>query len=84
LRYASKSAGNLSDALKAVGIEASPEIVRTMLKRLGYRMQGNWKVKSNGIGHPDWDAQFQHILNFGLSNLPRFDNLSRAPLSNSC
>jgi hypothetical protein len=61
LRHISKSAGNLSDALKAKGVEASPETVRTTLKRLGYKMQGNRKVKSSGADHPDRDAQFRHI-----------------------
>jgi phenylalanyl-tRNA synthetase beta subunit len=61
LRHVSKSANNLSDALKAQGIEVSPETVRTTLKRLGYKMQGNRKVKSSGADHPDRDAQFQHI-----------------------
>ncbi|MHB9293664.1 putative ISAzo13 family transposase ISAzo13 [Hollandina sp. SP2] len=61
LRHVSKSAAHLSDALKGKGIQASPETVRRMLKGLGYRMQGNRKVKSSGAGHPDRDAQFQHI-----------------------
>jgi hypothetical protein len=61
LRHVSKSADNLSDALKAQGIKASPETVRTTLKRLGYRMQGKGKVNSGGADHPDRDAQFQHI-----------------------
>jgi hypothetical protein len=61
LRHVSKSARKLSDALKVKGIEVSPETVRRTLKRLGYKMQGNRKVKSSGAGHPDRDAQFQHI-----------------------
>jgi hypothetical protein len=61
LRHVSKSARNLSDALKANGIEVSPETVRRTLKRLGYRMQGNRKVTSSGADHPDRDEQFQHI-----------------------
>jgi hypothetical protein len=61
LRHVSKSARNLSDALKALGIKVSPETVRRTLKRLGFRMQGNRKVNSSGAGHPDRDAQFQHI-----------------------
>jgi hypothetical protein len=61
LRHVSKSARNLSDVLKAQGIEASPETVRTTLKQLGYKMQGNRKVKSGGVDHPDRDARFQHI-----------------------
>jgi hypothetical protein len=61
LRHVSKSARNLSDALKAQGIEASPETVRRTLKGLGYKLQGNRKVKSSGADHPDRDAQFQHI-----------------------
>jgi hypothetical protein len=61
LCHVSKSTENLSDALKTEGIEASPETVRRTLKRLGYKMQGNRKVKSSGADHPDRDAQFQHI-----------------------
>jgi hypothetical protein len=61
LRHVSKSARNLSEALEAQGIQASPETVRRTLKRLGYKMRGNRKVKSSGAGHPDRDAQFQHI-----------------------
>jgi hypothetical protein len=61
LWHISKSACKLSDALKAKGIEASPETVGRTLKRLGYKMQGNRKVKSSEAGHPDRDAQFQHI-----------------------
>jgi hypothetical protein len=61
LRHVSKSACNLSGALKAQGIEASPETVRRTLKGLGYTMQGNRKVKGSGADHPDRDAQFQHI-----------------------
>jgi hypothetical protein len=61
LRHVSKSARNVSAALKDQGIPASPETVRTTLRRLGYRMQGNRKVKSSGADHPDRDAQFQYI-----------------------
>jgi hypothetical protein len=61
LCHASKSPRNVSDVLKDRGIEASPETVRTTLKRLGYRMQGNRKVNSSGADHPDRDARFQHI-----------------------
>jgi hypothetical protein len=61
LCHVSKSARNVTEALKDRGIEASPETVRTTLRRLGYRMQGNRKVKSSGADHPDRDAQFQHI-----------------------
>jgi hypothetical protein len=61
LRHINKSVRKRSDVLKAQGIEASPETVRTTLKRLGYKMQGNRKVNSSGADHPDRDAQFQHI-----------------------
>jgi hypothetical protein len=61
LRHVSKSACNLSDALKARGIGASPETVRRTLKRLGYKRQGNRKANSGGADHPDRDAQFQPI-----------------------
>ncbi|MDR0584819.1 MAG: ISAzo13 family transposase, partial [Treponema sp.] len=66
LRHVSKSARNVSEALKGRGIEACPETVRTTLRRLGYRMQGNRKVSnrrfaSSGADHPDRDAQFLYI-----------------------
>jgi DNA-binding transcriptional regulator YhcF (GntR family) len=61
LRHVSKSTHKLSDALKAKGIEANHETVRKTLKRLGYKMQGNQKVKSTGADHRDRDRQFQHI-----------------------
>jgi hypothetical protein len=44
LYHVSKSAGNLSDALKVQGIKASSETVRRTLKQLGYRMQGNRNI----------------------------------------
>ncbi|MDR1220253.1 MAG: hypothetical protein LBK73_11695 [Treponema sp.] len=50
--------GHGSDAVKAKCVEASSEIVKATLKRLGYKMQGDRKVKSNGT---DRDAQFQRI-----------------------
>jgi hypothetical protein len=58
LRHVSKSTDKLSEALKAKGIEASPETVRRTLKRLGYRMQGNRKVKSSGADHPTGTRNF--------------------------
>jgi hypothetical protein len=61
LRHVSESAHNLSDALKAQGITASPETERRTLKGLGYKMRGNRKVNSGGADHPDRDAQFQRI-----------------------
>ena len=61
LCHVSKSAWNISEALKGKGIQACPETVRRTLKRLGYRMQGNRKVKSVKADHPDRDVQFQHI-----------------------
>jgi hypothetical protein len=61
LRYVSKNARNGSDTLKDRGIKVSSETVRTTLRRLGYRMQGNRKVKSSGADHPDRAAQFLYI-----------------------
>jgi hypothetical protein len=61
LRHVRKSTGKLSDTLKAEGIAASPETVRTTRKRLGYKMRDNRKVNSSGTDHPDREAQFQHI-----------------------
>jgi hypothetical protein len=60
-RHVSKSARNVSDALKDKGIQASPETVRTTLRRLGYRTRGSRKIKSDRADHPDRDAQFPRI-----------------------
>jgi hypothetical protein len=61
LRHVSKSAGNLSEALKANGIEADPETVRRTLKRLDTKCRGTGRSKAPGAEHPERDAQFQHI-----------------------
>jgi hypothetical protein len=48
----------LSAALKDKSIDISSKTVRRMLKRLGYRMQGNRKVKSSEADHPDGTRNF--------------------------
>jgi hypothetical protein len=59
LCHVSKSARNLSDALKAKDIEASPETVRRTLKRLGYKMdieEWEWKERMRVASGEDRQA----------------------------
>ena len=60
LRWVSKSLAKLSAALRAAGHEIGPTTVRKLLGRLGFTRQGNRKAVE-GAGHPDRDAQFEHI-----------------------
>jgi len=60
LRWTCKSVRNLAAELTAQGHPVSFRTVSTMLKALGYSLQGNRKTLE-GKQHPDRDAQFQHI-----------------------
>jgi transposase-like protein len=60
LLWVSKSAEKLAAALRDLGHKVSAKTVRRLLHHLGFRRQGNHKV-NDGRGHPDWDAQFEHI-----------------------
>jgi hypothetical protein len=60
LRWTSKSAVKLARALAERGYEVSDRTVLRLLKRMGYSLQANQKTRE-GAGHPDRDAQFQHI-----------------------
>jgi hypothetical protein len=61
LRWVSKSTRKLSRALKDKGIEVSARSVLTALRKLGYRLQGNRKIKNGEKPHPDRNAQFEYI-----------------------
>jgi Rhodopirellula transposase DDE domain len=60
LRWTSKSAVKLADALVGLGHKVSDRTVLRLLKDMGYSMQGNKKSRE-GAQHPDRDAQFAHI-----------------------
>ncbi|NEJ25825.1 ISAzo13 family transposase [Rhizobium leguminosarum] len=60
LKWTSKSLRNLAAGLCAMGHRVGYDVVGTLLKRLGYSLQGNRKTLE-GSNHVDRDAQFQHI-----------------------
>ena len=60
LRWTTKSARNLAQALCEQGYQISEWKVRDLLKKQGYSLQSNRKTKE-GSSHPDRDAQFNHI-----------------------
>ena len=60
LRWTCKSAANLATELQAQGHAVSERTVNRLLHALGYSLQANRKT-IEGKGHPDRDAQFQHI-----------------------
>ena len=60
LRWTCKSADKLAAGLRARGHVVSERTVNRLLHDLGYSLQSNRKT-IEGKGHPDRDAQFQHI-----------------------
>lgn len=60
LRWTSKSAVKLADALVDLGHRVSDRTVLRLLKGLGYSLQANQKTRE-GAQHPDRDLQFQFI-----------------------
>lgn len=60
LRWTCKSTENLSVELRKQGYQVSARTVATLLKELGYGLQGNYK-RNEGKGHPDRNAQFEYI-----------------------
>ena len=60
MRWTTKSARNLSDALTQAGHVISPDTVERLLNEDGYSLQGNAKTVE-GKQHPDRDGQFRHI-----------------------
>jgi hypothetical protein len=61
LRWSSKSAYQLTDALKKKGHTISPSSVHTLLRQEGYSLQSNRKRMEGNANHPDRDAQFNYI-----------------------
>jgi hypothetical protein len=60
LRWTCKSTTQLAHELTRQGHPVSPRTVGRLLKASGYSLQGNRKTKE-GAGHPDRNAQFEHI-----------------------
>ncbi len=60
LRWTSKSAAKLAEALREKGHEVVDRTVLRLLKADGYSLQANKKTRE-GVQHPDRDAQFAHI-----------------------
>ncbi len=60
LRWTVKSTRTLAAELTRLGHQAGSSLVGRMLHYLGYSLQANAKV-TEGVQHPDRDAQFRHI-----------------------
>ena len=60
LRWTCKSLRTLAAELRNRGHTVSHVVVGTLLKALGYSLQANTKTLEGG-GHPDRNAQFEHI-----------------------
>lgn len=60
LRWTCKSVRRLAEELKRVGHKTSHRMVAELLHELGYSLQANSK-SIEGAGHPDRNAQFEHI-----------------------
>jgi len=60
LLWVSKSQRRLSAALAELGFVTGQKLIGRLLKRLGFSLQANAKTRE-GAGHPDRDAQFEHI-----------------------
>lgn len=60
LRWTSKSLRTLARQLQSMGHSVCYPVVGTLLRELGYSLQANRKTRE-GKGHPDRNAQFEHI-----------------------
>jgi hypothetical protein len=60
LRWTCKSTRQLSKELNRQQHPASPMTVSRLLRQAGYSLQSNRKTREGG-GHPDRNAQFEHI-----------------------
>ncbi|BAY83996.1 transposase [Calothrix parasitica NIES-267] len=73
LRWSCKSVVKLATELKQMGHSVCSKTVATLLKSMGYSLQGNRKTQE-GKHHPDRNQQFVHInrtvRQFQMSNQP--------------
>ena len=70
LRWTCKSVRRLADELNAHRPRTSHRMVAQLLHELGYSLQANQKTLE-GSGHPDRDAQFEHISRRVLTSQAR-------------
>ena len=60
LRWTCKSVRQLTGELQRMNHQVSHQVVADLLHELGYSLQANRKTKE-GSGHPDRNAQFEHL-----------------------
>jgi len=60
LRWTCKSVRRLAEELQSQGHRVGRTLVSELLDGMGYSLQGNRKTRE-GDGHPDRNAQFEHI-----------------------
>jgi transposase len=60
LRWTCKSVRQLAAELRRIKHQVSHQVVADLLHELGYSLQANRKTKE-GAGHPDRNAQFEHL-----------------------
>ncbi|MDR2773269.1 MAG: IS3 family transposase, partial [Tannerella sp.] len=60
LLWTGKSVRKIQEMLNGEGYKVSHELVRRILREMGYSLQTNRKTKE-GENHPDRDAQFEFI-----------------------
>jgi transposase len=60
LRWTCKSVRQLTAELRRMKHKVSHQVVADLLHELGYSLQANRKTKE-GAGHPDRNAQFEHL-----------------------
>lgn len=68
LQWTSKSLRNIAGLAKERGFTVSHELVKRILKELGYSLQSNRKTHEGGK-HEDRNAQFEHINRISTSFL---------------
>lgn len=68
LQWTSKSLRNIADLAKEKGYFISHQLVKGILKELGYSLQSNRKTDEGG-NHQDRDAQFEYINGVSTSFL---------------
>jgi hypothetical protein len=68
LRWTLKSTYQLARDLQAKGFQASAELVRRLLHRMGYSLQAPAK-QNEGTSHPDRDGQFRYINDLAVERL---------------
>ncbi len=70
LRWTAKSTETLASELTRRGVEVGATKVGQLLKRAGFTLQGNSRVKE-GANHPSRNAQFEHINAFASDFIAR-------------